>query len=73
MPRLSGRDAYHQMKLIDPDVRVLFSSGYSSEDVAEIDASAGLLSKPYRPNDLLARRAQGPAKNAGDCRRVKWK
>jgi PAS domain S-box-containing protein len=53
MPRLSGRDAFRQMKLIDPDVRVLFSSGYSSEDVAEIDGSAGLLSKPYRPNDLL--------------------
>lgn len=53
MPRLSGRDAFRAMKLIDPDVRVLFSSGYSSEDVAEIDGSAGLLSKPYRPHDLL--------------------
>ena len=53
MPRLSGRDAFRQMKLIDPEVRVLFSSGYSAEDVAEIEGSAGLLSKPYRPNDLL--------------------
>ncbi len=54
MPRLSGRDAFLRLKLIDPNVRVLFSSGYSSEDIAEIEGAAGLLSKPYRPNDLLA-------------------
>ncbi|CAN5518138.1 PAS domain S-box protein [soil metagenome] len=53
MPRLSGRDTFIRLKQIDPDVRVLFSSGYAAEEVTEIDTSAGLLSKPYRPNDLL--------------------
>jgi len=53
MPRLSGRDAFLQMKLIDPDVRVLFSSGYSQDDLSGIDGAAGLLTKPYRPADLL--------------------
>jgi hypothetical protein len=37
-----------------PDARVLFSTGYSAEDVAELDGAIGLLSKPYRPHDLLA-------------------
>lgn len=66
MPRLSGRDAFQQMRQIDPGVRVLFSSGYSPEDVSEIDGSAGLLTKPYRPNDLLVavRKALSPSRGS---------
>jgi PAS domain S-box-containing protein len=54
MPRMSGRDAFRHLLEIDPDVRVLFSTGYSAEDIAELDGALGLLSKPYRPNELLA-------------------
>ncbi len=54
MPRLSGRDAFRQMQAIDPAARVLFSSGYSADDLSEVDGARGLLSKPYRPPDLLA-------------------
>jgi two-component system, cell cycle sensor histidine kinase and response regulator CckA len=54
MPRLSGKDTYQRLVAIDPDATVLFSSGYSAEDISDLDTSARLLSKPYRPNDLLA-------------------
>ena len=54
MPRLSGRDAFRQIQGIDPAARVLFSSGYSADDLSEVEGARGLLSKPYRPPDLLA-------------------
>ncbi|MCE9565468.1 MAG: PAS domain S-box protein [Planctomycetes bacterium] len=54
MPRMSGRDAFRRMVEIAPDVKVLFSTGYSSEDIAELDGSVGLLGKPYRAHELLA-------------------
>ena len=53
MPRLSGRDAFGQILAMKPTARVLFSSGYSSEDLSEIEGTLGMLSKPYRPRDLL--------------------
>ncbi len=54
MPRMSGSDASRHMIRIDPSVRVLFSTGYSADDLAELDGSQGLLSKPYRPQELVA-------------------
>jgi CheY-like chemotaxis protein len=54
MPRMSGRDAFRHLVEVDPAVRVLFSTGFSSEDLIELDGAAGLLGKPYRPNELLA-------------------
>ena len=54
MPRMSGRDAFRRMIEIDPDARVLFSTGYSGGDLTELDGSIGLLGKPYRPNELVA-------------------
>jgi PAS domain S-box-containing protein len=53
MPRMSGRDAYDLIAAIDPAARVLFSSGYSAEDISDIITTAGMLAKPYRPGDLL--------------------
>lgn len=53
MPRLSGRDAFGQIISMKPTARVLFSSGYSTEDLSDIEGSLGMLNKPYRPNDLL--------------------
>jgi CheY-like chemotaxis protein len=54
MPRMSGRDAFRHMLEIDPSAQILFSTGYSDEHIAELDGAVGLLSKPYRPNELLA-------------------
>jgi CheY-like chemotaxis protein len=53
MPRMSGRDAFRHLVSHDPDVKVLFSTGYSSEDIAELEGAIGLLGKPYRPHELL--------------------
>jgi DNA-binding response OmpR family regulator len=54
MPRMSGSDASRHMARIDPNVRILFSTGYSADDLTELDGSRGLLSKPYRPQELVA-------------------
>ena len=54
MPRLSGREAYRQIASLGTNVPVLFSSGYSAEDVSDLEGSLGLLSKPYRPQELVA-------------------
>jgi len=53
MPRLSGRDAARKLVALDPAVRILLSSGYSTDDVTDIPEALGLLSKPYRPSALL--------------------
>jgi PAS domain S-box-containing protein len=54
MPRLSGRDAFRQLMKIDPDVRVLFASGYSSDHAIDLENERvqGFIGKPYRPDDL---------------------
>ena len=54
MPEASGREAFDAILAADPAARVLFSSGYSADDLADITGPAGLLAKPYRPADLLA-------------------
>jgi hypothetical protein len=42
------------MTAIAPDARVLFSSGYSSDDLSDVTGAVGLLAKPYRPQDLVS-------------------
>lgn len=54
MPRMSGPDAFRHMTALDPAARVLFSTGYSPEDLSGVEGSVGLLAKPYRPEGLLA-------------------
>ncbi len=50
MPGLSGPDTFSKMSSIRPDLRVVFTTGYTSE-VAHlaslIDSGAGFLQKPY--------------------------
>lgn len=54
MPRLSGRDAFRQLLQINPEVRVVFASGYSSEQMTDVeqDRAIGFVGKPYRPAEL---------------------
>ncbi|MBY0513251.1 MAG: PAS domain S-box protein [Gemmataceae bacterium] len=54
MPRMCGRDAFRKMIELDPHARVLFSTGYSADDLSDLEGSLGLLAKPYRPEGLLA-------------------
>jgi hypothetical protein len=50
---MSGRDAYRELMRISPHARIMFSTGYSADEVTEIEGSLGLLSKPYRPKEML--------------------
>ncbi len=54
MPRLSGRDAFRRLREINPNVCVLFASGYSVDHAVEAqeEQGAGFVGKPYRPEEL---------------------
>jgi CheY-like chemotaxis protein len=57
MPGLSGDQTYARLREIDPEVRVLLSSGYDQEEATRRLGSAGpvgFIQKPYRPQELLA-------------------
>ncbi len=53
MPRMSGQDAFRELAAADPGVRVLLSSGYTPDGLADTVGILGLLPKPYRPAELL--------------------
>jgi len=55
MPRMNGEACYQAMQAIRPELKVLFSSGYS-ENSQEIDSNTYIrfLQKPYTPAELLA-------------------
>jgi DNA-binding NtrC family response regulator len=53
MPRLSGPDAFQRLLMIDPNVRVLFASGYPVECLeAYHERILGFLEKPYLLEDF---------------------
>ncbi|RJP22436.1 MAG: response regulator [Deltaproteobacteria bacterium] len=50
MPHMDGGEAFGELRRINPDIRVILSSGYSRDDVAGRFAGknlAGVLQKPY--------------------------
>ena len=55
MPKLSGRETLRELARIAPDINVLFSSGYSTEQMAvsEFRQVRGFLPKPYRAEQLI--------------------
>ncbi len=55
MPKLGGREVFRRLKEIDPAVRVLLSSGYSTDGDTQAILSEGVLGfvqKPYALNEL---------------------
>lgn len=60
MPRLAGREALNQIRAINPEARVILSSGYSSDYLPEQDQRIiqGFVPKPFNP-DSLARAVRG--------------
>ena len=55
MPHLGGEEAFGEMRLIRPDVRVILASGYNGQEVTQRfvgDSPAGFIQKPYRIDDL---------------------
>jgi PAS domain S-box-containing protein len=56
MPELNGREALQAIRRIDPAARVLFSSGYAGDVLAERTAGDGIpdvIAKPVSPAELL--------------------
>ena len=56
MPRKSGTQAYDEIRQIKPDVKALFSSGYSAKTVQqqeELGAHAEFIAKPVQPAALF--------------------
>lgn len=57
MPKRSGHDVYRHMKAIDPDVKVIFCTGYDPETAQSAyihQEQLPLIQKPFDPNMLLS-------------------
>ena len=55
MPHMAGGEAYDRIKEIDPDIKVLLSSGYSIDgEATEIlqRGCDGFIQKPYKMKEL---------------------
>lgn len=56
MPTLSGVETFEQMRQIQPEVRVLLTTGYNEEEVNRRFGEhqpTGFLQKPFRPQELV--------------------
>lgn len=57
MPEMDGKECFARLRAIQPDIPVLFSSGYNrggkSADIIA-DGKAGFIKKPYDARDLIA-------------------
>ncbi|MDR5682635.1 MAG: PAS domain S-box protein [Armatimonadota bacterium] len=58
MPGMSGKETFHAIRAIDPDARVLLSSGYTQEGAAQDvlrRGACGFLQKPYLITELASK------------------
>jgi CheY-like chemotaxis protein len=58
MPGMNGQDLAAQLRALDPSLRVLFMSGYSSDVAGEqgvLSADVSLITKPFSPLTLVSR------------------
>ncbi len=56
MPRLSGEEVFEQLREISPDIRILFSSGYSAneqEHTINKAENVSFIQKPYQTGALI--------------------
>jgi DNA-binding NarL/FixJ family response regulator len=57
MPRLDGEETFQELCRIDPNVRVIMSSGFSEPKILNPSIEkrlAGFIQKPYQLSDLIA-------------------
>ena len=55
MPNLSGRDVFDRLRQINPDVKIIISTGYAKDELLQplLDKRAnGFLEKPYKLQKL---------------------
>ena len=58
MPGMSGEETLSQLQAINPNVKVLLSSGFSETDISALISKqhhVGFLAKPYKIDNLLAK------------------
>ena len=58
MPKMNGKKAFSAIEAVDPDVKVLFMSGYTADIISRqglLDQGFELIQKPVTPAELLAR------------------
>jgi PAS domain S-box-containing protein len=54
MPRMGGAEALRQLRLVQPDVRVILMTGYAdATEELRVEDLAGFLAKPYEPKQLV--------------------
>jgi DNA-binding NtrC family response regulator len=61
MPKISGKDVYHQIKHIHPDVKILLSSGYSKDSTIKEfikNEKVTYIGKPYDAKKFLQQVAE---------------
>ncbi|MBR9980094.1 MAG: response regulator, partial [Desulfatitalea sp.] len=55
MPEMNGRDLANQLNALNPDIKTLFMSGYTTDVIAHrgvLDEGVNFLQKPFSINDL---------------------
>jgi CheY-like chemotaxis protein len=58
MPEMSGRQLVDRLLVMKPDLKVLFTTGYTRNAIVHngvLDAGTQLLSKPFSIDDLAAK------------------
>lgn len=56
LPKLNGREAYEKIKMIRPDIKALFTSGYTADIMHKkglLEEGFEFISKPAAPKNLL--------------------
>jgi PAS domain S-box-containing protein len=56
LPVMTGTDEFIKLKDIDPNVKVIFASGFFEPDIKSgllTEGGCGFIQKPYDPNDIL--------------------
>ena len=58
MPHMDGEETFRELRLIDPEVRVVMSSGYAESDITSRFAGKGLVGFVQKPYTLAELREQ---------------
>ncbi len=56
MPVKNGRDAYNEIKKLDPDIKAIFMSGYTDDIISRkgiLEEGINFISKPINPDTLM--------------------
>jgi YesN/AraC family two-component response regulator len=56
MPKKNGKEAYDEIKKIKPDVKVIFTSGYTGDILRKkgiLEEGLNFLSKPFSTNEFI--------------------